>query len=228
MNRRRTLILAVLPALAVTVAGPARAQSAGLDPAVDARVKTDFEAIRQADANRKLAFLRQDTPDAARYQILQEARDVRTRASLDAVQALFPVRASMAKDPWKALVAQLAVQPPHALLAEQALKELPAVVPDETRRKPAEKALKELVSAAKDNDDDREAGRKKIFALLEKPTSTLEDFVTVLAKYSDKQAKLDDKLVAASDVLQRALNEAEWQELVRRISKPVAGGSGPG
>jgi len=228
MNRRRTLILTVLSALAVTVAGPARAQSAGLDPAVDARVKTDFEAIRQADANRKLAFLRQDTPDAARYQILQEARDVRTRASLDAVQALFPVRASMPKDAWKALVAQLAAQPPHALLAEQALKELPAVVPDETRRKPAEKALKELVSAAKDSDDDRQAGRKKVFELLEKPTSTLEDFVTVLAKYSDKQAKLDDKLVAASDALQRALNEAEWQELVRRLSKPAAGGSGPG
>ncbi len=222
MNRSRTLTLATLSALAVMAAAPATGQPAGLDPAVDARVKTDLEAIRQADANRKLAFLRRGTPDAERFQILQESRDVRTRASLDAVQALFPVRASMPKDPWKALVSQLAAQPPHTLLAEQALKELPAVVPDEARRKPAEKALKDLLSAAKDSDDDRVAGRKNVFALLEKPTSTLEDFVTVLAKYSDKQAKLDDKLVAASDALQQALTEAEWQELVRRLSKPAA------
>ena len=125
-------------------------------------------------------------------------------------------------------LAQLATQPTHPIIAEEALKELPAVVPDAARRQPAEKALKDLVSAAKDNEDYRQDGRKKFFALLDKPTSTLEDFVTVLAKWNDKQAKLDDKFVSATDALQKALTEAEWQELVRRLSKPAGGGASPG
>ncbi len=102
MNRRRTLTLADLSSARGRGRRPAPAQPAGLDPAVDARVKADFETIRQADANRKIAFLTWRTPDAERYQMLQQFRDTRVKASLDAVQALFPVRASTPKDVWKA------------------------------------------------------------------------------------------------------------------------------
>jgi hypothetical protein len=139
------------------------------------------------------------------------------------VEALVPFRTSMPKDQWKSVVSHAAAQTPEPLLAEKALKELPAVVPDETRRKPAEKALKDLVSAAEKNEKERETGRKKFFALLEKPTSTREDFVSVLAKFGDAQADLVDQLVAASDALQQALTQTEWQELVRRISPPPGG-----
>jgi len=222
MNRIRYLFLAAFSALAVSA--PAPALQTGLDPAVDARVNADLETIRKADANRKAAFLTWGSPKAERYQILQQFRDTRVKASMDAVEALVPFRTSMPLDRWKAVVSHVAAQTPEPLLAEKALKELPAVVPDETRRKPAEKALKDLMSAVEKNEKEREKGRQKFFALLEKPTSTREEFVSVLAKFGDHQAELDDKLVAASDALQQALTEAEWRELVRRVSPPPTGG----
>ena len=226
MNRCRFLFLAAFSVLAVTAASPAPALQAGLDPAVDARVKADLETIRKADANRKTAFLTWGSPKAERYQILQQFRDTRVKASMDAVEALVPFRKSMPLDQWKTVVSQVAAQTPEPLLAEKALKELPSVVPDETRRKPAEKALKELLSAVEKNEKEREKGRNKIFALLEKPTSNREEFISVLAKFGDAQAELDDKLVAASDALQKSMTEAEWQELVRRVSPPPPGGAG--
>jgi hypothetical protein len=222
--RFRLLRTTVLAALAAAVALAASAQP-GLDPAVDARVKRDLETIHQADANRKIAFLTYGTPQADLYMALQNFRDMRVKATLDAVQALFPVRAAMPKDQWKALVTPLAERPAQPLLAEEALKALPSVVPDEARRKPAEKALEQLADAAKDVEDYRRDARKRVFDLLEKETSTLENFVSVLAKYDDKQAKLDDRLAADTLALHQALTAAEWQELVRRISKPAGGGA---
>ncbi len=126
-------------------------------------------------------------------------------------------------------MAQLAEQPTHPLLAEEALKQLPEVVPDAARRQPAEKALKEPRRAPRrtTRTTGRTGGRSSSRSSTTR-TSNLEDFVSVLAKWDDKQAKLDDKLVESSGALQQALSEAEWQELVRRISKPVAGGAGPG
>jgi hypothetical protein len=224
MNRFRFLSLAAFSALAVTAAAQAPALEAGLDPAVDARVKSDLDTIRKADANRKTAFLTWGSPKAERYQILQQFRDTRVKASMDAVEALVPFRTSMPKDQWKTVVSHVAAQTPEPLLAEKALKELPAVVPDGTRRKPAEKALKDLVSAVEKNEKEREKGRQKFFSLLEKPTSNREEFVSVLAKFGDAQADLDDKLVEASDALQQALTQTEWQELVRRVSPPQPGG----
>jgi len=226
MNRCRFLFFTAFSALALTAAAQVPALQTGLDPAVDARVKADLETIRKADANRKTAFLTWGSPKAERYQILQQFRDTRVKASMDAVEALVPFRKSMPLDQWKTVVSQVAAQTPEPLLAEKALKELPSVVPDETRRKPAEKALKELLSAVEKNEKEREKGRNKIFALLEKPASTREDFVSVLAKFGDAQAELDDKLVAASDALQKSMTEAEWQELVRRVSPPPPGGAG--
>jgi hypothetical protein len=224
MKRCRSLFLAGLSALALTAAAPAPAFQGGLDPAVDARVNADLDTIRKADASRKAAFLTWGSPKAERYQILQQFRDTRVKASMDAVEALVPFRTSMPKDRWKSVVSHVAAQTPEPLLAEKARKELPAVVPDETRRKPAEKALKDLMSAVEKTESEREKGRQKFFALLEKPTSTREEFVSVLAKFGDQQAELDDKLVAASDALQQALTEAEWRELVRRVSPPPPGG----
>ena len=223
LTRRRPLVrgfpLAALSAAALAAFG----QEPGLDPATKTRVEGDLAKIRQADANRKIAFLTYGTPQADLYMALQNFRDTRVKATLDAVQALFPVRAAMPKDRWKALVAPFAERPPQPLLAEEALKALPAVVPDEARRKPAEKALKELADTAKDVEDYRRGARKRVFDLLEKETSTLEDFVSVLAKYDDKQEKLDDRLAADTLALQRSLTAAEWQELVRRISRPPSG-----
>ena len=108
-------------------------------------------------------------------------------------------------------------------LVDQAKTELPGVVADETRRTTAGKALEDLAGAIKKDESERESGRKKFFSLLEKQSSTSDDFISSLEKFNDAQAKLDDRIVQGMGALEQALTPAEWDDLIRRISRPPVG-----
>ena len=179
----------------------AHAQEGGLDPATESRVGADLELIRQADVERKSIFLTWGSSQADRYRNLQEFRDRRRLAALDAAEALLAVRGSFPKERWKTLVEQVAASGSEPLLVGRAQKELPAVVTDEARRKPAEKALKVLASAVEKNARERESGRKKFLSLLEKQNSTRDDFVSKLASFDEAQSKLDDKIAERTGAL---------------------------
>ncbi|MGE5347223.1 MAG: hypothetical protein ACM3JH_14820 [Acidithiobacillales bacterium] len=204
----------------------AQAREGGLDPATEARVSADLALIRQADAERKSVFLRYGSTLADRYRNLQEFRDRRRKAVIDAADALLAVRGSFPKERWKSIVEGVAAEGPERLLVEQALKELPAVVADEARLKTAGKALKELADAVQKSARDRASGRKKLLSILAKESSTRDDVVSKLASFDEAQSKLDEKLAGSTGALQQALTETEWAELVRRISGPPGGGSG--
>jgi hypothetical protein len=204
----------------------AHAREGGLDPATESRIRSDLAAIRQADAERKSVFLTYGSTLADRYRNLQEFRDRRRKAALDAADALLAVRASFPKERWKSIVEGVAAEGPERLLVEQALTELPAVVTDEARRKTAGKALEELADAVEKSARDRASGRKKLLSILAKESSTRDDVVSKLASIDEAQSKLDEKLAESTGALQRALTETEWAELVRRISGPPGGGPG--
>ncbi len=233
-SRRERLLLRrpspLLPCfcLSVLAAGAisSTAEEGALDPATESRIKGDLAAIRTADAERKSVFLTYGSTLADRYRNLQEFRDRRRKAALDAAEALLAVRGSFPKERWKAVVENVAAEGPERLLVKQALKELPAVVADETRRKTAGKALEELADAVEKSARDRASGRRKFLSILEKDSTTRDDVVSKLASFDEAQAKLDDRLAESADALQRALTEAEWSELVRRISGPPAEGGG--
>ena len=205
---------------------PARAQEGGLDPATESRVKRDLALIRQADAERKSVFLTYGSSTADRYRNLQEFRDRRRKAALDAAEALLAVRGSFPKERWTSLVEQVAAQGAEPLLVERARTELPAVVTDEARRQTAGKALKELADAVEKNARDRASGRKKFLSILGKQGTTRDDVVSKLVSFDEGQSKLDDKLAESAGALQQALTEAEWAELVRRISGPPGDDAG--
>jgi hypothetical protein len=212
----------VLPAiLAASTALPGFA--AGLDDATRARLAADKEAIRQADASRRAVLLTRGTEQGDRARALYEFRDQRRKAVLDASEALLAVRGTFPKDDWKAIVAQLGAGGGMPFLAEQARKELPAVVADPARRASADKTLEDLAAAIRKHGTDPESAGKKFLALLEKKNSTRDDFISGLEKVTEAQEKLDDKVVDAVSNLQRTLTPAEWDELVKRL--PPAGGA---
>ena len=214
----------VLAALLVAAIS-APAQTGGLDPSTQARFDAATETIRRANADRKSAFLAYGTPTADRYMALQEFRDKRRRAVLDAAEALLAVRGSFPKEQWKTLVEQLAAGGAVPLLVERAQKELPAVIPDTARRAPAEKALLDLVTAIKKDEKERESARKKFFSLLEKEKSTSDDFISRLESFGNAEEKLDKGIAEGAGAVQAAMTRAEWDELVRRISQAPGEGA---
>ena len=217
----RGFVLAALLAASI----PAFSRPAGLDPATQDRYDKATAMIQLAAAQRKSAFLTYGTPSADRYMALQEFRDKRRKAVLDGAEALLAVRGSFPKDQWQKLVEQLAAGGPMPLLVEQAQKELPAVVPDAARRAPAEKALTDLATAIKKDAKERESARKKFFSLLEKEKSTSDDFISSLESFGNAEEKLDKAIAEGMGAVQAALTRAEWDDLVRRISRPPGEGA---
>ena len=145
MPTLRRSVLAAL--LAASFALPALA--AGLDPAVAARVAADRDAIRKADADRRAVLLAPGTDQGERNRALNEFRDQRRKAVLDAAEALLAVRDSVPKEEWKTIVAQVGAGGGMPFLADQARKELPEVVADPARRASADKTLEDLAAAIK-------------------------------------------------------------------------------
>jgi len=208
-----------LPALlAATTALPGFA--AGLDAATQARLAADREAIRQADASRRAVLLTRGTEQGDRNRALEDFRDRRRKAVLDAVEALLAVRASVPKDEWKAIVAQVGAGGGMPFLAEKAQKELPAVVSDPARRASADKTLADLAADLKKQGADPNSAGQKFLSLLEKKSSTKDDFITGMEKVTAAQEKLDQKVLDGLSNLQRTLTPEEWDELVRRLAAP--------
>lgn len=213
-NAFRAPGLAALFAAAIS----APAQPGGLDPATQARVDEAVATIRQADVQRKAVFLTRGTSSADRYRTLEQFRATRRKATLAAAEALLSVRGSFPKDAWKNLVTHLSEGGSMPRLVDQAKAELPAIMADEMRRAAAGKALEDLSGAIKKDESERESGRKKFFSLLEKQSSSSDDFISSLEKFNDSQAKLDDRIVRSMGALEQALTPVEWDDLVRRIS----------
>lgn len=223
-GRARFLVSSASAAFLFAAAVPARGQAPALDPATEDRVSRAAATIQMAAGGRKAAFLTYGTPAADRYMALQEFRDKRRRAVLDAAEALLAVRGSFPKDQWKAMVEQLAAGSPVPLLVERAQQELPAAVPDAARRAPAEKALAELAKAIKKDESERESARKKFFSLLEKEKSTSDDFISALEKFGNSEEKLDKAVAEGTGAVQAAMTRAEWDDLVQRMLRPAGGG----
>lgn len=218
MSTFRSITLSALLAASTALPGLA----AGLDPAVEARLAADKDAIRQADAARRSVLLARGTEQGDRFRALGEFRDRRRKAVLDAAEALLTVRGSVPKEEWKAIVAQIGAGGGMPFVAEQAQKELPAVVADPARRASADKTLADLASAIRKHGADPSSARQKFLSLLEKKSSTRDDFISGLEKITDAQEKLDEKAVNGVVNLQRTLTPEEWDELVRRLSAPAA------
>ncbi len=214
----RPFVLATL--LAASTARPAF--SAGLDAATEARLAADRDAILKADAARRAALLARGTDRGDLFRALNEFRDRRRKAVLDAADALLAVRGAVPKDEWKAIVAQVRTSGGMPFVAEQARRELPAVVPDAARRAAADKRLAEPEAAIRKHDADPASARAKFLSLLEKKSSTKDDFITGLEKLTEAQEKLDDKVVDGVGALQRTLTPEEWDDLVRRLA-PAGG-----
>lgn len=213
MSTFRSISLSAL--LAASTALPALA--AGLDPATEARLAADRDAIRRADSARRAVLLARGTEQGDRNRALWDFRDQRRKAVLDAAEALLAVRGSFPKDEWKATVAQIGAEG-MPFLAERAQKELPAVVADPARRAAADKTLTDLAAAVRKHGADPNSARQKFLSLLEKKNSTRDDFITAVQKVSEAQEDLDQKVLDAVGSLQRTLTPEEWDELVRRIS----------
>ena len=215
MTFRKTALSALL---AATTALPGFA--AGLDPATQARLAADKEAIRQADAARRAVLLKRGTDQGERNRALEDFRDRRRKAVLDAVEALLAVRSTVPKEEWKAIVAQVGAGGGMPFLAEKAQKELPAVVSDPARRASADKTLADLAAALKKQSADPNSAGQKFLSLLEKKNSTKDDFITATEKLTAAQEKLDQKVLDGLSNLQRTLTPEEWDELVRRLAAP--------
>jgi hypothetical protein len=215
MTFRRTALSALL---AATTAFPGLA--AGLDPATQARLAADKEAIRQAEASRRAVLLNRGTDQGERNRALEDFRDRRRKAVLDAVEALLAVRATVPKEEWKAIVAQVGASGGMPFLAEKAQKELPAVVSDPARRASADKTLGDLAAAIKKQSADPNSAGQKFLSLLEKKSSTKDDFITAMEKLTAAQEKLDQRVTDGIGNLQRTLTPEEWDELVRRLAAP--------
>lgn len=212
----RTTALSAL--IAATTAFPGLA--AGLDPATQARLAADKEAIRQADASRRSVLLTRGTDQGERNRALEDFRDRRRKAVLDAVEALLAVRATVPKEEWKAIVAQVGAGGGMPFLAGKAQKELPAVVLDPARRASADKTLADLAAALKKQGADPNSAGQRFLSLLEKKNSTKDDFITAMEKLTAAQEKLDQRVTDGISNLQRTLTPEEWDELVRRLAAP--------
>lgn len=218
MSTLRSLSLPALLAAATALPGLA----AGLDPSVEARLAADRDAIRQADAGRRSVLLARGTEQGDRFRALNEFRDRRRKAVLDAAEALLAVRGTVPKEEWKSIVAQVGAGGGMPFLAEQARTELPAVVADPARRASADKTLADLAAAIQKHGADPNSARQKFLSLLEKKSSTRDDFISGLEKITDAQEKLDEKVLNGVSNLQRTLTPEEWDELVRRLAPPAA------
>ncbi|HQQ78485.1 MAG TPA: hypothetical protein PLB01_14115 [Thermoanaerobaculia bacterium] len=212
----RTTALSAL--IAATTAFPGLA--AGLDPATQARLAADKEAIRQADASRRSVLLTRGTDQGERNRALEDFRDRRRKAVLDAVEALLAVRATVPKEEWKAIVAQVGAGGGMPFLAGKAQKELPAVVLDPARLASADKTLADLAAALKKQGADPNSAGQRFLSLLEKKNSTKDDFITAMEKLTAAQEKLDQRVTDGISNLQRTLTPEEWDELVRRLAAP--------
>ncbi len=210
----RTTALSAL--IAATTAFPGLA--AGLDP--QARLAADKEAIRQADASRRSVLLTRGTDQGERNRALEDFRDRRRKAVLDAVEALLAVRATVPKEEWKAIVAQVGAGGGMPFLAGKAQKELPAVVLDPARLASADKTLADLAAALKKQGADPNSAGQRFLSLLEKKNSTKDDFITAMEKLTAAQEKLDQRVTDGISNLQRTLTPEEWDELVRRLAAP--------
>ena len=160
------------------------------------------------------------TDQGERNRALEDFRDRRRKAVLDAVEALLAVRATVPKEEWKAIVAQVGAGGGMPFLAEKAQKELPAVVLDPARRASADKTLADLAAALKKQGADPNSAGQKFLSLLEKKNSTKDDFITAMEKLTAAQEKLDQKVLDGLSNLQRTLTPEEWDELVRRLAAP--------
>jgi hypothetical protein len=219
MTSRRILAAALL---ALFAALPARAS---LDPAVEARLAADRSAIRKADADRRAVLLSPSTDQGERTRALNEFRDQRRKAVVDAAEALLSVRASVPKEEWKAILDQAGgTGGGMPFMAEQAKKELPAVVADPGRRASADRILTDLAAAIRKKGADPVSARQKFMSLLEKKSSTRDDFVTALMKLTEAQEKLDETVLNGLGALQRTLAPPEWEELARRLAAAAGGG----
>lgn len=216
MTTFRTLALSAL--LAAPAGIPVLA--AGLDAATEARLAADKDALRKADEARREVLLARGTATGDRYRAMSEYRDRRRKALLDAAEALLAVRGSAPKEEWKAIVAQVAGTGGVPTLVDQISKELPTAVADPARRDAATKTLEDLSAAFRKHGADPESAQKKFLALLEKKSSTRDDFVSGLEKLAEAQEKLDDKVIDATGALQRTLTPEEWDGLLRRVSPP--------
>lgn len=212
----RTTALSALLALMAAFPGLA----AGLDPATQARLAADKEAIRQADASRRSVLLTRGTDQGERNRALEDFRDRRRKAVLDAVEALLAVRATVPKEEWKAIVAQVGAGGGMPFLAGKAQKELPAVVLDPARLASADKTLADLAAALKKQGADPNSAGQRFLSLLEKKNSTKDDFITAMEKLTAAQEKLDQRVTDGISNLQRTLTPEEWDELVRRLAAP--------
>lgn len=217
------LRLSLSALVAASAALPALA--GGLDAATEARLAGDREAIRRADASRRSVLLARGTDQGDRNRALNEFRDQRRKAVLDAAEALLAVRGAVPKDEWKAVLAQVGAGGGMPFLAEKAQKELPAVVADPGRRAAADKTLADLAAAVRKQGADPASARQKFLSLLEKKGSTRDDFISGLEKVTAAQEKLDQKVVDGVGSLQRTLTPEEWDELVGRLGPP---GDAPG
>ena len=216
MPRFRTAALAAF----LTAAPIFPVTAAGLDAATEARLAADKEAMRKADEARREVLLSRSTATGDRYRALTEFRDRRRKALLDAAEALLAVRGSVPKEEWKAVVAQFGASGGVPPLVEQIAKELPSAVADPARRDAAAKTLADLSAAFHKHGADPESAQKRFLSLLEKKSSTRDDFVSGLEKLAEAQEKLDDKVVDATGALQRTLTTEEWDDLVKRVSPP--------
>ena len=91
---------------------------------------------------------------------------------------------------------------------------------DPARRASADKTLEDLAAAIKKHGADPESARKKFLSLLEKKSSTRDDFVSGMMKITEAQEKLDETVLNAVGNLQRTLTPEEWAELVKRLPAP--------
>jgi hypothetical protein len=207
-------------AIAALFSVPAvRPAAAALDAPTQARLAADREAIRQADASRRTVLLTRTTDAGERQRALYEYRDQRRKAVLDASEALLAVRGTVPKEEWKAIVEEIGAGG-MPFLAAEAQKQLPEVVSDPARRASADKVLADLSAAIKKRGADPNSARRKFLTLLEKKSSTQDDFISALEKVTEAQEKLDDKVLDATSALQRTLTPEEWDELVRRLAVP--------
>ena len=137
--------------------------AAGLDPATEARLAADREAIRKADASRRAVLLAPASEQGDRFRALNEFRDQRRKAVLDAAEALLAVRGAVPKEEWQSVVAQVGAGGGMPFLAEQVQKELPAVVAEPARRAAADKTVADLSAEIKKGRADPPSARKKFF-----------------------------------------------------------------
>lgn len=210
----RAFVPAALVALSISAPG----LSAGLDEATASRVRADAAAIRKADASRRATLLTRGTDPGDRQRALYEFRDQRRKAALDAAEALLAVRGAVPKEEWKAILGELGASGGIPSLVESAKTELPNAVADPARRAAAATVLEDLGKAIKKSGTDPASARQKFLALLDKKSSTKQDFISAYEKVNDAQEKLDDRVLDGISNLQRTLQPEEWDDLVRRIS----------